>query len=311
MRLIGHKIKRAPIYIFVHIAIYFVYLIKINKMKLIQFEALFVRDFVTDVWPFPLHNHNHYELIYIHDGAGKHHINGETTPYKAPAIFFLKPEDTHEFIIEQPTHFSVLKFLPEVLPPHPSEKNAYWQELLHSLSRIAVQPQPHQPNERILKRLQSIFYTLVSDWRENNEKVNEIHPHLLRALLLLLAKGTQTSIASLEMEHYGHDLIDKIQNYIHHYIQHPSKLSITALSSSFGRSESGIKALFKREMGVSLRTYIQALKLQLLKERIGNGSSSLSEIAQDFGFVDTSHFHRFFKKQTGQNPLTYRKENKR
>jgi AraC-like DNA-binding protein len=38
-----------------------------------------------------------------------------------------------------------------------------------------------------------------------------------------------------------------------------------------------------------------------------NSNNTISEIAGEFGFADSSHFNKFFKQQTGANPLAYRK----
>ncbi|HBT09103.1 MAG TPA: AraC family transcriptional regulator, partial [Leeuwenhoekiella sp.] len=70
-----------------------------------QFNRLIVDDFTTDVWTHPLHNHNHYEVIFIRSGSGIHHLNNSLVPYRAGHLYLLGPEDEHEFIIEEPTNF--------------------------------------------------------------------------------------------------------------------------------------------------------------------------------------------------------------
>ncbi len=276
-------------------------------MKLIQFEPLFIRDFKTDVWPFPLHNHNHYELMYIRKGAGEHMLNGINEKYTTDNFFFLKPEDKHDFIIKEETHFSTLKFLPGVLKNGINSCSTdFWDNLLSSVIRGCQKQNEWNNKKSIKKRVKTIVEILVNDWHDNNEKVTEVQTNLLRALLLLLEKGLRGANES-NFANVGNSPIDRIQNYIHSYIYYPEKLSVKELSNVFRMSESGIKTLFKREMGISLRVYIGSLKLQMIKDRIKNSSVTLSEIAQDFGFTDSSHLYRFFMAKENLNPLAFRK----
>lgn len=278
-----------------------------GNMKLIQFEPLFIRDYKADVWPFPIHNHNHYELIYIRSGAGIHTLNGISLPYATDDIFFLRPEDTHIFTIHTATHFSVLKFLPNILKGGVNQSNTdFWDNILHTIAReIRVQNDNEQGTHT--KKIKGLVEILIDDWRENKEKVTELHAHLLRSILLIFEESFQ-SAATNRLVNFGNSTLDRMQNYIHAFIYYPEKLTLSALSDVFNMSASGIRALFKREMGIPLREYIGALRIQHIKERIKSSSNSLAEIAQDFGFSDSSHLYRFFVNHTGESPNRYRKK---
>lgn len=279
-------------------------------MKLIQFEPLFLRDFVTDIWPFPLHNHNHYELMLVNKGQGFHVLNGKRTRYSSNVVFFLVPEDVHDFIIEEETHFSVIKFLPSVLKDGINKNNTdYWDNFLTSLgSRVPLLPE-FKIETTVIERIKAIIQVMVAEWRQNKERVTELHSNLLRALLLILEKCINDPAGS-EIRNYGDTKINRIQNYIHSHISRPEKLSLEELSKLFGMSQSTMRLFFRKEMGVSLRDYINSLKLEHIKERMLNSSNSLSEIAENFGFTDSSHFYRFFIKHTGFSPKAFRKLNK-
>jgi len=277
-------------------------------MKLIQFEPLFFRDFQTDIWPFPPHNHNHYELMFIQDGSGKHTLNGITTSYKPLDIFFLRPEDNHHFTIENKTHFQVIKFLPQVLKGGINTSHTdFWDNLLQTLAR---ETQGHVQGENLdaMEELQHLVCVLMSTWHTNNQVVTELHTHVLRSLLLLFVKSCQATTEST-MEHLNHSLLSRIQNYIHSFICQPDKLTITALSKTFSLSESSLKARFKREMEMPLSHYISALKTQLIKERLQHSSQTILEIAEDFAFTDSSHLYRFFVTHTGLAPNAFRQQN--
>lgn len=280
---------------------------KINLMKLVQFESLFIRHFQTTVWPFPLHNHNHYELMLISDGNGTHELNKQINPYSGNTIFILSPEDTHDFNIETETQFRVIKFLPSVLNGgiNPSTSD-YWSYLLMHLVR-KWNSRVKNTNEDILTtKIITIIDLMINEWKDNEEKVSEIHTNLLRSLLLLMDRHLKDT-NNTAISHYGETQIERIQNYIHSHIHFPDKLTVKYLSSTFGLSESGLRGLFKKQMEMSMGSYINALKIETIKNRIRNSTHSLSEIALEFGFTDSSHFSKFFQKHTGIKPLNYKR----
>ncbi|MDB5112825.1 MAG: AraC family transcriptional regulator [Mucilaginibacter sp.] len=58
---------------------------------------------------------------------------------------------------------------------------------------------------------------------------------------------------------------------------------------------------------LSFGDYIRKLRTDKAMHLIDTTAYSLTEIAYLTGFSDQSHFNRIFKKQTGQNPLAYKK----
>ena len=58
---------------------------------------------------------------------------------------------------------------------------------------------------------------------------------------------------------------------------------------------------------LSFGDYIRKLRIEKAIEYLSSSDYSLTKIAYLTGFSDQSHFSRIFKKHTGQNPLSYRK----
>ena len=58
---------------------------------------------------------------------------------------------------------------------------------------------------------------------------------------------------------------------------------------------------------LSFGEYMRKLRIDKAIQLMAEGDYSLTEIAYLTGFSDQSHFNRTFRKQTGYNPLHYRK----
>ncbi|MDM1380666.1 AraC family transcriptional regulator [Myroides marinus] len=274
-------------------------------MKLVQFEPLFLRHFRTEEWPFTYHNHNHYELMLISEGGGVHDLNKEESRYSGDTIYFLSPEDSHHFYIEKKTRFKVIKFLPSAVKEGMNiSLTDYWDNLLSSLSRIWEGNKNNPIDIELVTNITSIVDLMIIEWEVNDKKVSELHTNLLRSVLLLMDKYSRNT---LNPDVYDATKIERIQNYIHLNIHLPEKLSLKVLSPTFGFSESGFRNFFQTQMGMSVSSYINALKIELIKTRIKSSEYSLSAIAIEFGFTDSSHFTKFFKKHTSISPLEFKR----
>lgn len=271
--------------------------------RFIQFDPISIRHFSTTRWPFPPHNHNHYELIFLHEGNGTHILNNVRSAYQARAIYLLAPEDQHQFIVEQQTEFSVIKFLPVSLSgPLRDAEQKEWDLLMDELIVNSQLISDLLPQTAAMDKLETLFKMIIAEWKEMNEKSNEVMVHLLRSILIILKRNILVSSDVLMTD----NLPMQIAHHIHAHIQSPEKLTIDGIADQFKLSGSYLASLFKKEMGISLKEYISNYKLKLIKTRLKYSRSLIKEISHDFGFSDISHFNKFVKKHAGVNPKELR-----
>ncbi len=100
-----------------------------------------------------------------------------------------------------------------------------------------------------------------------------------------------------------HDEYNLILQYINEYY---SILSLPELAEYFHRSKSHISHMFKSRTGKSLSAYCNDLKLRDAAKLLETTDLSVTEIALDTGFGDSSYFISVFKKSFGKTPLQYR-----
>ncbi|MDJ0645650.1 MAG: helix-turn-helix domain-containing protein, partial [Flavobacteriaceae bacterium] len=68
-----------------------------------------------------------------------------------------------------------------------------------------------------------------------------------------------------------------------------------------------LNAIVKQITGHTAKKHIQNHLLQLAKSRLLQTEMSVKEIAYSLHFDAPNNFNSFFKKQTGQTPSTFRK----
>ena len=99
--------------------------------------------------------------------------------------------------------------------------------------------------------------------------------------------------------------IKKILDYINlNYSQSLTAAELTALSNY---SEYYFMKLFKQYTGKTLIAYINDLRIEKAKPMLLHSDSSVTEIALEVGFNNTSYFIKKFRQATGISPHKFRR----
>ncbi|MGX5816893.1 AraC family transcriptional regulator [Chitinophaga lutea] len=268
--------------------------------RYIQHEDLKLSHFTANEWEHPEHNHNHYELIFIHAGSGRHFLSGFEYPYGPGDIFLLSPCDFHRFGIAERTTFSIIKFHHSYLrsgaPDHVvgTETSRLAEELF--LRAHSRQPPLSKPDAARAAQL----VTMMTE-----EKKGPLFFYLLHGLLAVVERNMGEEAAPAGA---GDTRIGTVIRYIHDHIADSAALRTGAIAAHAGISASYLGDFFRAHTGVTLRDYIQAYKQRQIEHRIRFSGASLKEIAFAFGFRDQSHFSKYFQQQRGMSPGAYREQ---
>jgi AraC-like DNA-binding protein len=125
-------------------------------------------------------------------------------------------------------------------------------------------------------------------------------------MLELIAQNIMNSdIISL----YDSTAIEKAREYLRqHYTEN---VPIRNIALELDISPSSLMSLFKKQVGLTLTGYREALRMDLAKELLLMTSLEIKEIAYRCGYEDPNYFTRVFKKAVKSSPFTFRAENKK
>lgn len=276
-------------------------------MRRIQFESLVVTEWDVETFPLQRHKHSFYEMIYIREGQGVHVLNNNYFPYQSGDIFIVSPEDQHFFEIEKRTKFTFIKFTDSYFAKHKQ----------HGPDAVFFSSPEEIMCNRLLKELKL--------------EMDEISGYILRNTIdNILAYNTGKDIASSPVVYYqllsifglireavlklrvrmGKGQTDKeeLVSYIHEHIYDPNILLTKNIAEHFHLAPSYFSAYFKRNFGVSYRDYVKGYRIQLIEKRLATPRLTIKEIADEFGFTDTSHFSHYFKTNRSMSPKEFRKK---
>ncbi len=146
----------------------------------------------------------------------------------------------------------------------------------------------------------------ISGYGKNNHYLKDENPPeelckiLLPPLIIMFQKLFEDSKTHPKNEN------DEILNYINlNYIH----LTLDELCEFFHKSKSSLSHSFKKNNGVTLKSYCNNLKLRDAEILLKNSELPVTEIAMATGFESISYFIELFKKKNGVTPLKYKKIN--
>ncbi|MDC8004128.1 response regulator [Aureisphaera galaxeae] len=100
------------------------------------------------------------------------------------------------------------------------------------------------------------------------------------------------------------EFIQKIQELV---VNNRVKVSTESLVNSLGTSRTQLHRKVKALTGMSIMRYVNRIRLERAKELLEKSQLSVSEIAYEVGFEDTSYFSSNFKKMYKATPSSFRK----
>lgn len=272
-----------------------------------QFDPLIITSIETDQWAHPLHNHNHFELIYISEGKGTHFLNNKQIPYTKGSLFLLGPEDAHKFQIEQKTTFIYLKFTSAYFNTHPDGGPDWeWRDKFHLLFRHADKNPGNLLYGEEDKNLMDHLFQAALLARKKKESLYEFLIYQLISFVLTLVKKHYAPVSFSENA-VNRPVLEGMILYIDEHIQEPKKLTLSTLADTFHYSPNYIGILFREKTGITLTKYINKQRLKLIERQLKYEKNSLKQVVYDFGFTDESHLNKFFKRQKGINPSEFKK----
>ena len=249
-----------------------------------------------------------FEVLYIEEGKGILAINNHKVPYNGNQIFIFIPNDQYNLEIETPTTISTVKFLTHFfndfslhdMKSHTQKKEWFKkiETILNSANRTSELKLEHKTDK---SSLLSLFNVLCNEYNDHVFRNDTILKATLHSILHIIARN----VDYIELKSTS-SKIQEIVHYLHNYIDNPDLISKKKLAERFNLSKNYISEYFKRQMGIGLKKYILQHKIKLAKSRLEYTDLTVSEIALELGFTDSSHLDKTFLSYEGISAGAYR-----
>lgn len=256
------------------------------------------------------HWHTDMEVVYIHKGQAKFHIDDDYFNSEEGDIILIRPNALHSIHpIGRNYHFmDAINFHLDLLGYSTLDYASinYLQPLYNGQLDFNRVIKPHQKGYVEIRKL-LIEAMEIGYFRESFFEL-ELKSKLLSLLQLLFKHGY---VHSKEQTHDAYRREEKIRTIIDYINAHyQEELTIDHLASICSYSPTYFMNFFKKNLGVSCIDYLISYRLRKATELLQHSSLSILEIASEVGFSNLSNFNRQFKKAYHMTPRQYRENTK-
>lgn len=227
-----------------------------------------------------------FQLDYFPDGKGIYRVADSSWPITADMFYFASPGQVHE-IRSSATHPLVgltAKF------QHPYLN----QEFLPPATKVAP---------ALTGQIAQLFRQVVSETvtaTVENKHIASLRLSELLALLYQAYRETQCS-------NINNPLVLRVIRYLSVHFNTP--LALADLARVADISAEHLCRIFKKETGFSPLEFLQLLRLEHAKMRLGAEVGNISDIAAITGFGEPADMNRCFRKHLGISSRAYRQKN--
>lgn len=254
------------------------------------------------------HWHTDVEMIYVHEGTAKFHIDQEYFNSKAGDIILIRPNALHSIhpIENQKHYMDALNFQLDLMGYSAMDQASidYLQPLYKGELDFVHVIEPHHKGYQAIRSC--LIETMETGYHRKDYFEFQIKAQLNQLFYLLFENGYVVSkTQSLE----GYRKEEKIRNIIDYISLHyQEELTIDHLANICGYSATHFMNFFKKHIGISCMEFLIQFRLRKATELLQHSNLSILEIANQSGFNNLSNFNRQFKKYYLMTPRQYRKK---
>lgn len=242
------------------------------------------------------HSHDFLEIVFVSGGMGEVTIDGKHSHIKKGDILVYNAGCEH-FEISSSEDPLELKFL------------AFDKLQITDLPKNWLIPPAYGnifPSGELESTFQNYFDMLINEFDRKDRFYVEVGGNMARTLLMYLFRLINRR-ESTDKFLSTNKILEVAENYINQHFK--ENISLEDVAVSCYANKYYLSHLFSESKGMSVGKYILSKKFDEAKRLLTTTNLSISQIANQVGFNESSYFCRIFKKETGKTPLIYKKEN--
>ena len=158
-----------------------------------------------------------------------------------------------------------------------------------------------------LEILNTVWHMSKLEFRMMDNLQMEMLQMMLKRILILCTRMYKNQHFSSPHPEEQHDLLREFNFLVESHFR--TKHSVTDYATLMHKSPKTLAHAFKKMGSPTPLQLIQDRQYVEARRQLAYTTTDISSIAYDLGFLDLQSFSRFFKRQSGQSPTKYRKEN--
>lgn len=259
-----------------------------------------------DLKYLPMHKHDFYEINIMTKGEAIHYINDMIHPATPGCVFVIPPAVQHGYYAISPTEIFHILLSNEFIA-----KNTQFLLNLKGYSFLFnIEPLLRQHgnnfflplNEADLSYIQILLNRLLSYDNDKGENTSSLRQTLVLNIISEFCTISAKNMADKGEVSTAFNLV-KIIEYINSHFD--EKINFHELAKHHNMSYASFLRTFKKICGTTPARYLSEYRISEAINIMKNKRLSLTEIAYQCGFYDSSHFTNTFLAITGEKPTEF------
>jgi AraC-like DNA-binding protein/mannose-6-phosphate isomerase-like protein (cupin superfamily) len=256
-----------------------------------------------------MNRHDYCELMYIHSGRGEFQIQDKAFLVSAGDMVVVGPSLYHRVYLASGArmNIAVLFFEPELLnDPSTADSAAY---LMPFFQQSADFPFVVPASSGVPREVFGLMERMRGEMPTENARARLTVKTYLKMILVFLLKhyaellDTQEAFRERERDLKRLELLFSfLEDNFDRHVGVGEAARICAMSNSH------FMYFFKRVTGQSFIAYANHFRVAKAQELLRTTEKSISQISQETGFCDQSHFGSIFRRMVGMTPRHYRQQ---
>ena len=254
-------------------------------------------------WHIRPHTHDAFlQILYLQSGSMELLLNDVKWSATAPCLAVIPAQTVHGIDFTPDTDGPAVTAAQK---PLESIAALVMPELLQVIRTPAVIAMPSENSHSV--SLMTLFREIEREWRIHAVGQSAAGMSLLIAVLVQIARigntlGPTPAVANPRKA----GQVEKFRSMVNKHFR--KRLPINAYANELGVTAGQLSRLCRDVLGVSALDVINARIVHEAQRELVYGGTSIKQIAAALGFADEAYFGRFFRKQTGIGPRTFREQ---
>jgi len=248
--------------------------------------------------------HDFYFMIWLTAGKGTHFIDFKGYAIQPQSLYFVGPYQIQYWEIEEPIDAYYIGF--SDLFYH--QNNFLAQLTLFSSLASEAALTFSADDTRVIENLLSQFATEFDGLQQGSFGAEEAAISLLQ-LILIHAQREQATIQQADARptpiasrQIAYTFLERLEAHVQ------QNLPLQAYADQLGITPDHLSDSVKKVFGISASKLLKQRMTTEAKRYLVHSEKTSAEITEHLNFKDPSYFGRFFKRETGQSPRTFREQ---
>ncbi len=255
-----------------------------------------------------LNRHNYYELLYVYSGRAKCQIQDRRFWVKEGDLVVIGSNLYHRLtgVASPQTKVIVLFFQRELVGATEASED-HIEYMMPFFMQGRDFPHVIPVNTGIPDQAVELIKQIQAELPANSNRARLAVRTYLKMILMLMVNHYAAFLAGPENSHLIRASVQRLRPLFEYLEGHYNeRIRVEDVARICGTSNSHFMYFFKQATGQSFLAYLNRFRIAKARSLLISTESPISEISQEVGFCDQSHFGVVFRKLVGMTPLGYR-----